>query len=92
MKNDNVFVKWYKSAIISSGDTIRVISDWYHQAIFQNILINMNSDEIDDYNTCDGMCFNKVIFNIWLKGLSVTVNMYSNYFYLFKIGTNALYY
>ena len=31
MSNDDIFVKWYKSAVISSGDTIRAISEWYNQ-------------------------------------------------------------
>ena len=60
MRNEDVCVKWYKSAIISSGDTIRAISEWYNQAIFDNISINMCSDEIKDYITNDGMCFGKV--------------------------------
>jgi hypothetical protein len=63
IRNKDVFVKWYKSAIISSGDTIRAISEWYNQAIFDNISINMSSDEIEDYTTNDGMCFGKVSTN-----------------------------
>jgi len=62
MQNDDVLIQWYKSAIISSGDTIRAVSDWYHQAVFDNISINMNSDEIENYITCDKMYFGKVIF------------------------------
>ncbi|CAG8481185.1 5782_t:CDS:2 [Funneliformis mosseae] len=30
MRNRDVFVKWYKSAIVSSSDTIRAISEWYN--------------------------------------------------------------
>jgi hypothetical protein len=60
MSNKDIFVKWCKSAIISSGDTIRAISEWYNQAIFDNISINMCSDEIEDYTTNNGMCFGKV--------------------------------
>ncbi|GBB91572.1 hypothetical protein RclHR1_18950001 [Rhizophagus clarus] len=67
MENRNIFIKWYKSAIISSGDTIRAMSDWYNQAIFDNISININSDEIDKYDTCDGMCFGKVLMFCTVK-------------------------
>jgi hypothetical protein len=57
-----VFIKWYGSAVISSGDTIRANSNWYHQPIFDNISINMDSNEIEDYTTYDGLCFGKVRF------------------------------
>jgi len=60
-----VFVKWYGSAIISSGDTIRANSNWYHQPIFDNISINMDSNESGDYTTYDGLCFGKVRFFIF---------------------------
>ncbi len=55
MSNKKVFVKWYKSAIVSSDNMIRVISKWYNQAIFNNISINMYSNEIEDYTTNNRM-------------------------------------
>jgi len=58
---DDICVKWYKSAVISSGDIIRAISNWYHQAVFDNISVNMSTDETEDYITHDGTCFGKVI-------------------------------
>lgn len=60
INSDDVFVKWYKSTVISSGDTVRAISNWYQQAVFDNISVNMSTDEIGDYITHDGMCFGKV--------------------------------
>jgi hypothetical protein len=57
-----VSIKWYRSAVISSGDTIRANSNWYCQPIFDNISINMDSNEIEDYTTFDGLCFGKVRF------------------------------
>ena len=60
----NIFIKWYSSAKISSNDTIRANSNWYQQAVFDNISINMNIDEIEDYITNDGMCFGKVNFQL----------------------------
>jgi len=60
-----VFVKWYGSAVISSGDTIHANSNWYHQPIFDNISINMDSNESGDYTTYDGLCFEKVRFFIF---------------------------
>ena len=60
----NIFIKWYSSAKISSNDTIWANSNWYQQAVFDNISINMNVDEIEDYITNDGMCFGKVNFQL----------------------------
>ena len=61
MNNTIILIKWYSSAIISSGDTIRAISEWYNQAVFNDISINMDSDDTEDYITCNGMFFGKVI-------------------------------
>ena len=57
----NIFIKWYSSAKISSNDTIQANSQ---QAVFDNISINMNADEIEDYIINDGMCFGKVNFQL----------------------------
>ncbi|PKY60677.1 hypothetical protein RhiirA4_431298 [Rhizophagus irregularis] len=54
-----VSVKWYRSAVISSRDTVRANSNWYGQPIFDNVSINMDSNEIEDYTTYDGLCFGK---------------------------------
>jgi len=62
VNDETITIKWYSSAVISSSDTIQANSNWYQQAIFNNISINMNSDEIEDYTTNDGMCFGKVNF------------------------------
>jgi hypothetical protein len=61
-KMENAIIKWYSSAVISSGNTIRAISNWYHQAAFDNISINMDIDDADNYVTYNGMCFGKVTF------------------------------
>lgn len=63
--NDSiVLIKWYGSAVISSGDTIHANSNWYHQPIFDNVSINMDENESEEYTTYDGICFGKVRF--WL--------------------------
>ena len=66
INNSNIFIKWYGYAVISNGDTIRVVSDWYHQSVFDNISINMDGNEIKDYITYEGICFRKVRF-LYLK-------------------------
>ena len=67
INNATIFIKWYNSAVISSSDTIRANSNWYHQAVFDNISINMNSNEIENYVTNDGMCFGKVNFYLTIS-------------------------
>jgi hypothetical protein len=57
-------------------DTIRANSNWYQQAVFDNISINMNSDEIKNYITSDGMCFGKVLFNIELSLMTINYTKY----------------
>jgi len=63
VNSDDVIVKWYKAAVISSGDVIRAISNWYQQEVFDNISVNMSPEEIKDYITYDGTYFGKVITN-----------------------------
>jgi len=70
LSNKEVFIIWYKSAIIFSDDTICANFNCYQQAIFNNISINMNHDKIKDYTTHDGMCFDKVI----LMTISIAVD------------------
>jgi hypothetical protein len=83
MNDDDISIKWYKSAEISSGDTIRAVSNWYHQVLFDNISVNMNSDENEDYTTYDGTCFGKVILLILIikeSRIIIVVIVYSNCF------------
>ncbi|CAB4383195.1 unnamed protein product [Rhizophagus irregularis] len=58
---ETITIKWYSSAVISSSDSIRANSNWYKQAVFDNISINMHSEEVENYITQDGMCFGKVL-------------------------------
>ncbi|CAB5313075.1 unnamed protein product [Rhizophagus irregularis] len=58
---ETITIKWYSSAVISSSDSIRANSNWYKQAVFDNISINMHSEKVENYITQDGMCFGKVL-------------------------------
>ncbi|CAG8567284.1 1076_t:CDS:1, partial [Dentiscutata erythropus] len=57
-----IFVNWYNSAISSSRDTIRAMSDYYNNTQFDNISVNINTEKVDQYSTDNGACFVK-IFN-----------------------------
>jgi hypothetical protein len=76
VNDETITIKWYSSAVISSSDTIRANSNWYQQAVFDNISINMNSDEIKNYITSDGMCFGKILFNIELSLMTINYTKY----------------
>ncbi|CAB5392091.1 unnamed protein product [Rhizophagus irregularis] len=58
---ETITIKWYSSAVISSSDSIQANSNWYKQAVFDNISINMHSEEVENYITHNGMCFRKVL-------------------------------
>src|SRR3954468_4785745 len=60
---ETITIKWYSLAVISNSDPIWANSNWYKQAVFDNISINMRSDEIENYITYEGMCFRKVLFS-----------------------------
>ena len=65
MKNGDISVKWYKSVVISSSDTIRATSNWYSQAVFDNISINMCNDEKENYKIYDGMKYSRPSIILW---------------------------
>ncbi|CAG8545868.1 10399_t:CDS:2 [Funneliformis caledonium] len=58
INNETITIKWYGS-VISSSNTIWANSNWYQQAVFDNISINMHNNEIENYITSNGMCFGK---------------------------------
>ncbi|CAB5196279.1 hypothetical protein RhiirA5_408126 [Rhizophagus irregularis] len=62
----------YRSVVISSGNMVHANSNWYSQPIFDNILINiMDSSEIEDYTTYDGLCFEKINLTSQYEFISV---------------------
>ncbi|CAG8662146.1 2634_t:CDS:2, partial [Gigaspora margarita] len=68
--NMKIFITWYNSAISSSGDTIRAMSDYYSHAQFDDVLVNVN-EEMGQYNTYDGACFAKVLIVCSVRALAL---------------------
>jgi len=60
MQDKMIIVEWYNSATISSRDIIHARSQYYHHAQFDNVSINMNAEEMDQYSTDNRACFAKV--------------------------------
>ena len=57
----NTEVSWYGYANVkSSGDYIKAKSMYYNELSFSDVSINMNEEEIEDYNMDMGVCFGKV--------------------------------
>jgi hypothetical protein len=60
----NAEISWYGYANVeSSGDYIRAKSVYYNEPSFSDVSINMSADEVEGYNTDDGICFGKVYFS-----------------------------
>jgi hypothetical protein len=54
-------IHWYSyTNMVTSGDYIQAKSKYYYTPEFSNVLIKMNEQEIDDYNTDESSCFDKV--------------------------------
>ena len=60
---NNTNIAWYSHTNMSaSGDYIRAVSKYYNEPEFSDVSINMNVEEVEDYNTNEGTCFGKVLF------------------------------
>ena len=86
MENIEAIVDWYNSAISSSRDTIRAMSKYYNHTQFDNVSINMDIEEEDEYNTDNGACFAKVLFDLHcFEYINININ------YFLFLGFNALF-
>ena len=65
----------------ASGDYIRAVSKYYNEPEFSDVSINMNVEEVEDYNTNEGTCFGKVLFIPLFISL-FTVGHYTDHVYL----------
>ena len=63
---NNTNIYWYSYTNLAasghSSDYIRAVSNYFNEAEFSNVSINMNAEEAEDYNTDNGTCFGKVLF------------------------------
>ena len=61
MVTNNTKINWYSyTNMVASGDYIQAKSRYYNQPEFSNVSIKMSEEELDDYNTDEGTCFEKV--------------------------------
>jgi hypothetical protein len=53
----------YGSVTLENGAIIRATSSFHGKPWFSNISIRMNSDELFDYTSNQGICYGQVIIN-----------------------------
>ena len=58
--NESV-VRLYKSVTLENGVIIRATNKYYDKPCFSNISVRMNSDELFDYASNEGICYGQVI-------------------------------
>ena len=56
-------VSIYGSVTLENGAIIRATSSFHGKPWFSNISIHMNSDELFDYTSNQGICYRQVIIN-----------------------------
>ena len=62
----NYLLTIFGSVIIENGAIVRAISNYHNKPWFSNVSILMNSEELFDYKTDNGLCYGQVIiFNIF---------------------------
>ena len=55
-------VKIYGSVTLENGAIIRAINSYHSKVWFSNIFILMNSDESNNYQSNQGVCYRQVIY------------------------------
>jgi len=58
----NAIINWYSYANIANEDYINAKSMYYNELLFSDILINMNEQEFEDYNTYYHAYFGRYVF------------------------------
>jgi hypothetical protein len=51
----------YRSITIENGAIMRAINNYYGKPWFSNVLVRMDSDELFDYTSDQGICYGQVI-------------------------------
>ena len=57
----SVVVHIYKSVTLENGAIIRATNKYYGKSWFSNVSVRMNSDELFDYASNEGICYGQVI-------------------------------
>jgi len=58
---DESSVKIYGSVTLENGAIVRATNSYYSKPWFSNVSVRMNSEELFEYNSDDGICYGQVI-------------------------------
>jgi hypothetical protein len=61
---NNFILTIFGTVIIENGGIVRATNKYHNTSWFSDISIKMNSEELYDYMTDDGICYGKVIIII----------------------------
>ena len=62
ISSKNYIVKIYSSVTLENGSIIRATENFYGKAWYSNIAVAMNSDELFEYLSDQGICYGKVFY------------------------------
>ena len=65
MSLDHYIIKIYSSVTLENGSIIRATDNFYEKAWYSNVAVAMNSEELFEYLSDQGICYGQVIFNIF---------------------------
>ena len=54
-------IKIYGSVTLENGAIVRATNSYYSKPWFSNVSVRMNSEELFEYNSDDGICYGQVI-------------------------------
>ena len=57
---DNYIIKLYSSVTLKNGSIIQATEDFYGKAWYSNVKVAMNSEELLEYLSDDGICYGQV--------------------------------
>lgn len=81
---ESIQIQLFHSATWSIGAKIYAKNNHYNHSRFSNIAIRMSADELDIYETVDGLCFAKVCNNLIYINYMNYKRVKSNYFLLYS--------
>ena len=61
---NNFILTIFETVIIENGGIVQATNKYHNTSWFSDISIKMNSEELCDYMTDDGICYGKVIIII----------------------------
>jgi len=64
---DNYIVKIYSSVTLENRSIIHATDDFYRKAWYSNVAVAMNSDELFEYLSDQGICYGQVCFVFFIK-------------------------